>query len=134
MLFSVHIIIWPQSSIACIMTDLEVYLSTPLYYMSQKEIHPQTDLVRNPFGTLAGLNHRAWTLASACGLYLDEVEYPSYASHDEYMYPDAPHDAFGRLDFKKLPMEERSGVSEMMKIRKYSLQGALSEECDDGLD
>ena len=76
----------------------------------------------------AGLRHRAWTLASACGLYLDHVQYPVHADHDKLMYPEAPHDEYGRLDFSGTPTEESVEALRVMRQNKTTLQEALIDE------
>ena len=77
---------------------------------------------------LAGLRHRAWTLASACGLYLENVQYPVHADFDNFLYPEAPHDEYGRLDFSGTPTEESIEALRAMRENKATQQEALRDQ------
>jgi hypothetical protein len=40
---------------------------------------------------------RQWTVADAKGLFLMDVQYPPHDNPEELMYPDLPHDQYGRV-------------------------------------
>lgn len=63
----------------------------------------------------AGVRHRGWTLAAAEGLYLEEVRYPRHDDCSQLLYPDLPHDKFGRVYLDGMPPEEVKAIAGRMK-------------------
>jgi hypothetical protein len=64
------------------------------------------------------MKFRGWGLAAAEGLYLEEVRYPSHQDHDTLMYPDVPHDEYGRTCLEGLSTQEQWRAVNRMKQTK----------------
>jgi len=71
---------------------------------------------------LAGMKFRGWGLAAAEGLYLEEVRYPDHHDPEVLLYPEVPHDKFGRTCLEGLTVEEQWRAVNRMK--QYKVQSS----------
>ena len=74
----------------------------------------------------AGMKFRGWGLAAAEGLYLEEVRYPPHHDPEVLLYPDVPHDEFGRTCLEGLSRQAQWAAVNRMKQYKIQSRRKIS--------